>query len=583
MRVVSRILNIVAILLIVGLCVAIGYMLFDDPTLVSSLNLFEKAPVATPTPVPTPTPEPTIAATPTPKPTPTPEPTPEATPKGYQEIDTAAIIQSQVPTADGLEVEYKIYADGVLVDSVRRADDVCIGASDTYTALEGVTTFRGNNYRDTAAFGTVPVGADELKVAYQFAIGGIDEWTGVGWTGQASIVRWPKETLAVMNIYADKKAKDGLTEVIYGALDGKIYFFDLDDGSFTREPISIGAPIKGSVTVDPRGYPLLYCGQGIDEVDGESVKIGMRVFSLIDQSELLFINGRDDFATRRWYASDCAPLVDGETDTLLWAGENGLIYVIKLNTDYNQAAGTISISPVIDRYWYTTALYDGARVGGVENSLAVYNHYAYFVDNCGLLTCLDLNTLTPVWCFDVGDDTDASVVLEEDDEGNVFLYTANELDLTGEKGNIQMRCLNALTGEELWVRETMVRDNEHGGSFATPALGKGSLSNMIIFNIARTTDGNKLFALDKATGEELWVLDIGGYSWSSPVLTYDENGRGYLIVCNSNGAIRIVNPQTGELTMKLELDANIEGSPAVFDDMMVIGTRKQTIYGIKIQ
>ena len=145
----------------------------------------------------------------------------------------------------------------------------------------------------------MPERASKLELVWSVKVGHIDDWSGVGWTGQAAVVRWPDETRKAMHIDKEKKDKPGLTEVIYAALDGKIRFLDLEDGERTRPPIDIGAPIKGSVAVDPRGYPLLYCGQGIDTVGGRAVRIGTRVFSLIDQELLFFLNGRDEMRTRK--------------------------------------------------------------------------------------------------------------------------------------------------------------------------------------------------------------------------------------------------------------------------------------------
>ena len=574
-----RTLWLIAVLLVLAW---IGFMLLGNPDLSSSIIPHE---TQTPEPTAEQTPEPTAIPTPVATPEPTPEPTPTPMPIGFEEIDPEAIDEANLPSAFG--VSTKVYADEVQTSNYSRAKAINIASSDRYSQLEGVTTFRGNNYRDIASYGYVPNNASSIAIKYSFKIGGIDSWTGVGWTGQPSIVRWDSRTIRNMNIYEEKKNKADLVEVIYAAMDGKIYFFDLEDGEFTRDPIVIGAPIKGSVTIDPRGYPLLYVGQGIDEVNGTSVKIGMRIFSLIDQSQLLFINGRDDFATRRWYASDCAPIVDAESDTCIWSGENGLLYTITLNSSYDPDAGTVSIDPVIDRYWYSSNV---TTRPGMENSVVVYNHYAFFADNSGLITALDLNTMKPLWNFYAGDDTDASLVLEENENG-VFLYTANELDLSMKngKGDIYMRCLNAMTGEEVWCKTVNIADSDgRGGSFATPACGKGSVSDLIFFTIARVNaEGgrcNMIYALDKKTGEEVWTLDIGGYSWSSPTLTFDEIGNAYLFQANSNGIMRMINAETGELITSIEVDgSNIEGSPAIFEDMLVIGTRGSRIHGIKIQ
>ena len=65
-----------------------------------------------------------------------------------------------------------------------------------------------------------------------------------------------------------------------------------------------------------------------------------------------------------------------------------------IRDSYDPEAGTISIAPEVDRYVFRSAISDQP---GMENSLAVYDHYGYFVDNSGLLQCVALNALTCVW------------------------------------------------------------------------------------------------------------------------------------------------------------------------------------------
>ena len=483
------------------------------------------------------------------------------------------------PDDDSINMQIKKYDGYELVSELVADESIVFEHGSTYSQIEGITTFRGNNFRDSGAYGTAPANPTQLDVQYSFKIGGIDSWSGVGWTGQASAVRWPKEVREIMNIYEDKKAKEDLVEVIYATLDGRIYFFDLEDGEYTRDPIRVGAPIKGSVSVDPRGYPLLYCGQGIFEVNGKNVEIGMRVFSLITGEVLLFIDGRDEVATRRWYASDCSPLIHAETDTLLWAGENGIFYRVKLNTDFDVAAGTISINPDIDRYWYAS---DVTTRPGMENSFSAYNHYVFLPDNSGLMQCLDIDTLEPVWAIDLLDDTDSSPVLEVDDDGQLWVYTGSEFDLA-RKEKCYIRRINGFTGEEDWCIELGCSDSSHGGAYATPAMGKGNVSDLVFFTMAKTHEGSFLLAIEKDTGEVRWYYDIGGYAWSSPTLCYDENDNAYLLQCNVSGTVRLFDAATGELLEKISLDANVEGSPIIFDDMIVVGTRGKTIYGIQIQ
>ena len=473
--------------------------------------------------------------------------------------------------------------NGERVDAYARTPEIHMGLSGEYTDVEGVTTFRGNNYRDSAAYGNIPDDPEELEIAWSVAVSQIDDWGGVGWTGQCAIVRWPEEVVRIMNVREDKKGGP-LTEVIYATLDGRVYFLDLYDGQATRPAINIGAPIKGSVTVDPRGYPLLYVGQGIPEANGHSVDIGTRIFSLIDQQLLFFLDGDDSFAQRSWYAFDAAPLVDGKTDTMLQVGENAILYLVKLNTDYDPEAGTISIDPKVDRYVFRSRVSDQP---GMENSLAVYNDYGYFVDNSGLLQCVDLNTLTCVWAGDTGDDTDATIVLEEEADGTVALYTATEREHSASYDeNAYLRKINALTGEMLWKLPVKVYTSEgnEGGSFATPALGKGELGDLIFAHMTRTPDdGATLMAVDKESGEVVWRVAMGSGGWSSPVCVYDASGKGYVLVGSSSGALRLYDGRTGRIISICDLEGNIEGSPAVFEDMLVVGTRGKRIFGVRIK
>ena len=291
------------------------------------------------------------------------------------------------PAQNGLIRPWLVVNDSK-TDRYTRADEIAMPASVNYTELEGIVTFRGSNYRDGASYGKLAQKPTSMSIVWEKRIGALDDWSGVGWTGQASAVRWPEELRLQMNLNADKKNKDGLVEVLYGTLDGRIYFLDLDDGSETRSAINIGAPIKGSLSIDPRGIPLLYCGQGIYDVGGRRVDCGTRIWSLIDQSLLYFIDGRDDYAVRKWRAFDSSPLVDATSDTLIQCGENGVLYTLKLNTKFEN--GKVSISPETVRYVYEQSI-DGQV--GTENSLAIYDHYAYFANNVGIIQCVDLNTM----------------------------------------------------------------------------------------------------------------------------------------------------------------------------------------------
>ncbi|MBR3272977.1 MAG: PQQ-binding-like beta-propeller repeat protein [Clostridia bacterium] len=520
---------------------------------------------------------------------PTSEPTAEPTPATTQALPvlTPDPPGEQRPDHPAWGYGYEVYTDGQRVDAFE-SDTLSFPEDGTYTALEGVLTFRGGNLRQNGAYGSAALEARDFKVLWSRRIGAIDSgytrWTGVGWTGQPVLVRWPEDLRRGMNIDAAFQSRDDLVEGIYGTLDGNIYFFEAGTGKPTRPPIKLGFPIKGSVSVDPRGYPLLYVGQGISRANGRTGSIGWRVYSLIDQRELFFLDGRDPLCPRDHGAFDGVCLVDGAADTAILGGENGLFYRIKLNTRFDREAMSVSVSPRVTAYRYRCAL---SGELGIENSVAAWGGYAWFADNSGLLTCLDLNAMAPVWLLDTGDDTDASIALEPCDDGRLALYTVNQVDKQGREGRCTMRRVDAMTGISDWsfsVKCTSDGDNG-GGGFASPLVGTGPYGDYVYFNICRTEGGGTLFCLNKADGALVWQRDIATGSWSSPVLVRRPDGTCVLVVANATGRgmLRMFDPASGKKLGGIQLRGLIEGSPAVFDDTLVVGTRDCRIYGVRLR
>jgi len=501
---------------------------------------------------------------------------------------TPGFVDSSNPENWG--VNWEIIASGAIVDTYERAEPISFGAPEDYFALPGISTFRGNNFRNNPVYGTVNVTEKTITPVWANNIGSFNGWTGSGWTGQPLIVQWDNETKAIMNLYPSKQEKENLVEVIYATLDGNIYFYDLDDGSYTRDPIRLGMNFKGAGSLDPRGYPIMYVGSG-DSVGDKSAR--MYIISLIDGSVLYERSGNDAFSFRGWVAFDSSPLIDAETDTLIWPGESGMLYTIKLNTNYDKAAGTLSMAPEeISKTRYSTARSDvgDAYWVGYEPSCVIVDRYLYISENGGMFFCIDLNTMKLVWAQDTRDDSNSTPVFEWNGLDGGYIYTAPSLHWTNTNGSgyICVYKLDAKTGEIVWEHrfDCNTLDGVSGGVQSTPLLGKPGtqLEGLILYTIARTPgvwDG-KLVAFDTKTGDIVWEKSMDCYTWSSPVAVYDENGNAYIIYADSIGNMFMVDGDGNKLA-SIELGSNIEASPAVFNDMLVVGSRGQQIFGIQIR
>lgn len=527
------------------------------------------------------------AVTVQPTPTPTPEPTP--TPVGLPDFKPHSV--------DGTEPERlisstAIMVDGEVVEEYESDYEINFDLPERYTELEGIVTFRGDNFRSGAAYGTAAVSSKTLTKVWSKSTSGLSDtdgtyWSGSGWTGQPLIVKWPEATRKnISAMYDWAREKEGLVEVIYATLDGHVYFYELTSGEYTRDPLNLGFNYKGAGALDPRGYPILYVGSGVDSVNGRS---RVKVVNLIDNSVMFEFGHNETFANRGWHMFDSSPLVSAETDQLIYPGENGILYIIHLNTKYNEQTGELSVDPDNIVKWKYNGVRSGSRYWlGVESSAAIINNYIFLADNGGNLMCLDLNTLKLVWVQDVLDDTNCSPVVDVED-GHPYIYISTSFHYgwrSYSTAAIPIFKIDAETGEIVWRTDYTcytVQDLS-GGVQGTIAVGKNKLSDMIFVPVARTPGASSgtLAALKKDTGEVIWEKETSMYSWSSPVDFYDADGNGYLLYCNSGFNMFLIDGKTGEQLDYMNLGGNIEASPAMYGNYAVVGTRAMRTYCIQV-
>ncbi|MEG1763962.1 MAG: PQQ-binding-like beta-propeller repeat protein [Oscillospiraceae bacterium] len=489
-----------------------------------------------------------------------------------------------------------IMVDGQLVENYSFSDPIDFGLPEDYTDVPGIVTFRGNNFRDSAAYGTANIKAGKFaETHWNVATASLQApdgavWTGSGWVGQPLMMTWPKNVRAHMNMYDWAKQAETLTEVIYATMDGNIYFIDLATGEKTRDNMVLGFTFKGAGALDPRGYPILYLGSGYNSTKGTSRAF---IINLLDCTVMKEFGSADSFSLRGSLSFfDGSALVDAETDRLIYPGENGILYIMKLNTKYDPNAGTLSIAPSEVVKWR----YNGVRSSqqkywlGMEDSPIIWRGTIIMSDNGGNLMCLDLNTLKLKWAQDVLDDTNCTPVLELEGD-HPYLYTSTSFHggwraPSSGTVNIPIWKIDAVTGEIVWKKEYTchTQDGVSGGTQGTLAIGKNGLKDLIFVPVAKTPGNNTgiLVALNKQTGAVVWEIETQVYSWSSPVAVYDSEGRGYLVYCTAGGYMYLIDGLTGKVLDSLNVGGNVEASPAVFNDTIVVGTRTQSIWGVKL-
>ncbi len=431
-------------------------------------------------------------------------------------------------------------------------------------AATGLLTFRGNATRSFYGTGPLPAAPavqweyPDRRMCSMSSIGADTfEWCGTGWTGQPAVLE-----------------RGGRTWVIFGAYDGAVHFVDGATGRALLPDFRTGDLVKGSVTVDPDGYPLVYVG---------SRDNAYRVIA-IDRAvptELWRLDAEAVSPTLWNDDWDGSGLVTG--GFLLEGGENSQFHAVQLNRSYGPD-GKVQVEPVLAFHapgWDDELLESlGDFDVSIENSVALSGGVAYFANSGGLVQGWDVSGLVAgtadaaprVFRFWMGDDVDATVVV--DDEG--MLYVGAEW----ERHNLRARQVGQLVKLDpgrarpvLWsVADTSDTDDEGvAGVWATPALWEDL--------VVAPTNGGRLLGIDRATGRVRWTKVLPGPVWSSPVVV-----DGVLVQGDCHGVLHgydlsdtTVDPPE---RWTVQLPGCIESTPAVWNGRIYVGTREGHLFAI---
>ena len=204
-------------------------------------------------------------------------------------------------------------------------DPASVGQPYYQATVPGLLTFRGNPTRTYYGQGPVPAAPHGLwkypgrgMCSLSEDRGETTEWCGTGWTGQPAVFE-----------------RDGRTWVVFGAYDRAVHFVDATTGEDLLTPFPTGDIIKGSVTIDPDGFPLVYTGSR----DGF---FRVLAFDRAVPTELWRLSAHDVSPTLWNDDWDSSALVLG--DYLFEGGENSQLHIVKLNRAVGPD-GLVTVAP----------------------------------------------------------------------------------------------------------------------------------------------------------------------------------------------------------------------------------------------
>ena len=428
------------------------------------------------------------------------------------------------------------------------------GVGQPYGEPTGLTMFRGNPSRTFYGTGPLPADAPLQRWTYPDSamcgtsvVGGESRlWCGTGWTGQPVVWERP----------------DGITEVIFGAYDKAVHFVDAETGLPTRAPFQTGDIIKGSVTLDPDGYPLLYTGSRDNKL--RAIALDREPVEELWALDASVVAGRWN---NDW---DGNPLIH---DGILYeGGENSWFFAVELNRDID-GAGLVSVEPEILVQipgWTDELLAEVGSNVSIENSVVMADDRIYFANSGGRIVGLDISDVRSgvapiVFDYWAGDDIDATLVADPDG----MIYAAVEFERRTER-SLEVGQLIKLdpysTGDpRLWGVDVPPIEPGDGGIWATPALGDGHLYV--------TTHTGDLLTVNTDTGDVTDRQDVGPHAWSSPVVI---DGDLLVATCETAELRRydLSDPAKPALVWSaVSAQGCIESTPAVWDGVIYVGSR----------
>jgi outer membrane protein assembly factor BamB len=425
------------------------------------------------------------------------------------------------------------------------------------STVNGLLTFRGNPTRTYYGEGPIPQDPT-VKWSYPSnqnmcgltTLGGeSQQWCGTGWTGQPAVFSY----------------RDQLW-VVFGALDGAVHFVNAETGEPLLNPYQTEDIIKGSVTIDPDGFPLAYIGSRDD-------KLRVLAFDRDEPVELWNLDA-DTVPGKLWNNDwDGAPLIID--DYLFEGGENSIFHIVKLNRSYD-SEGLATVAPellVTEPGYDDDLLFTVGSNVSIENSVAISGNTVYFANSGGLVQGWDITDLEvgvkPVRTFRywAGDDVDASIVI--DAEGYLYVGVEYERGFSRSLEVGQVIKLDPKNPEDPLIWSVFDTAQLPDGVWATPALYR----DIVIV----ATDSARMIGIDKETGDIRWEFFLPGPLWSSPVVVDD-------VLIQADCAGNVTAFDISDTSIKppelwdVYIGGCIESTPAVWDGKIIVGSRDGQVH-----
>jgi outer membrane protein assembly factor BamB len=176
----------------------------------------------------------------------------------------------------------------------------------------------------------------------------------------------------------------------------------------------------------------------------------------------------------------------------------------------------------------------------------------------------------------VGNDSGAVYLIDQESQEKRLLLQAGDAvwappHVDEEKGRVyvsskdhHLYAVDLASGEQLWSFDA------GGALVGTPALADG------VLYIGTLT--NKIYAVDADSGDELWNVETEGWVWGGPLVVDNTVYAGDL-----DGYLYALSAEDGSERWVFEADGGVRSTPTLSDGVLYFGTRDGYVYAISAE
>jgi outer membrane protein assembly factor BamB len=206
---------------------------------------------------------------------------------------------------------------------------------------------------------------------------------------------------------------------------------------------------------------------------------------------------------------------------------------------------------------FATEAWTFAGDGSVTTSPAVADAVAYFADETGTVSAVDVQTGQQLWTRDIGGGSgiDSSPAVDPTVESGVVFVGA-------ESGSVD--ALKAKNGKIVWSTSLGTSAIESSPAIADGVIYIGS-------------DSGDLYAIAEKTGAVVWQTGLGSSVRSSPAVDPSAN---LVIVGDEAGDVTALSSVTGAVQWSFSTGGPVVATPLIYKGDVYVGSESDQFYGL---